>query len=128
MSRLSSDAANAANYFVNGGAVSVTNATLRYDGQTVLLGLNGRVTNGFRVAVSNVLDITGRNVISPGSSATGNVAGLTPIDIGTAGDPVAPWLVLRVPRRRVRIDWRRFGCLGQCRSRTLRLSIDHRQL
>ena len=78
------------NYTLNGGAVAVTNATLRYDGKTVQLALGAPISGAFTVQVNNVRDLTGRNVIAPGSSAGGNVQGLTPTDIGTPGvDPIA---------------------------------------
>ena len=82
-------AANAANYVVNGGAIAVTSATLRYDGKTVQLVLGAPMSGSFHVEVSNVLDLTGRNAIAPSSGLGGPVGELTPIDIGTAGDPVA---------------------------------------
>jgi hypothetical protein len=82
-------AANAANYVVNGGAVTVTSATLRYDGKTVQLVLGSPITGSFTVEVSNVLDLTGRNAIAAGSSAGGSVGGLTPVDLGVVGDPAA---------------------------------------
>jgi hypothetical protein len=83
-------ATNPANYTVNSGAIGVTSAKLRYDGSTVLLTLATNVTNGFIVSVSNLRDLSTKNIIAAGTRATGNVAGLTPIDIGTAGDPLAP--------------------------------------
>jgi hypothetical protein len=83
-------ASNPANYTINGGAVAVTNATLRYDGKTVQLALGAPISGAFTVQVNNVRDLTGRNIITPGSSAGGNVQGLTPTDIGTPGvDPIA---------------------------------------
>jgi glycosyl hydrolase family 115/PA14 domain-containing protein/flagellar associated repeat protein/Big-like domain-containing protein len=80
-------AANAGNYIVNGGAVTVTSATLRYDGKTVQLVLSGPISGSFTVEVNNVLDLTGRNVIIAGSNAGGSVGGLTPVDLGAVGDP-----------------------------------------
>jgi len=81
-------AANAVNYTVNGGAVPVASATLRYDAKTVQLVLGSAITGDFTVEVNNVLDRTGRNAIAPRSKASGSVAGLDPTDIGAAGDPV----------------------------------------
>ena len=77
------------NYTVNGGAITVMSATLRYDGQTVSLALSADISSGATVTVNNVTDIKG-NMIAANSSATVNVAGFTPTDIGAPGsDPVA---------------------------------------
>jgi len=81
-------ASNPANYTVNGGAVSVTSAVLRHDGRTVQLILGAPVSSGFTVQVNNVLDLTGRNAAA-GTSASGPLAGLTAVDVGTPGDPGA---------------------------------------
>jgi hypothetical protein len=81
-------AGNPANYTVNGGAIAVTSAVLRHDQRTVLLSLGGPVSDGFTVRVNNVLDLTGRNAAA-GTTASGPVAGLTPTDVGTVGDPAA---------------------------------------
>lgn len=82
-------AADPINYVVNGGAVTVTSATLRYDGKTVQLVLGSPISGSFTVQVNNVLDLTGRNAVAAGSSASGSVGVLTPVDLATAGDPVA---------------------------------------
>ena len=82
-------AVNAVNYVVNGGAVPVTSATLRYDSMTVQLVLGAPIAGTFTVEVSNVLDLTGRNAIAAGSSVGGAVGVLTPVDVGTPGDPGA---------------------------------------
>ena len=77
------------NYTVNGGAVSVTSATLRPNGRQVVLavtGLPSAAGTPFTVGVTGVLD----RAFTPnaGSGFAGNqVVGLASADIGNPGDP-----------------------------------------
>lgn len=59
-------ASNPANYTVNGGAVTVTSATLEQDGLAVMLGLSAPVSGDFTVLVQNVKDASPlANVMDP---------------------------------------------------------------
>ncbi|HZO54831.1 MAG TPA: immunoglobulin domain-containing protein, partial [Bryobacteraceae bacterium] len=79
-------AQNLANYTVNNGTVTVTSATLRADGRTVLLqitGLASQIGIVFTVRATNIVDASFAGN-SGGGAAQGIVHGLTAADVGIA--------------------------------------------
>lgn len=77
-------ATNAANYQVNGGAISVTGASLDTNGVDVRLTLGSPVAEFFVVAVSNVLNLAS-NVIN--DSVTGYMSEQVSATVGPTNNP-----------------------------------------
>ena len=91
-------AGNPANYVVNGGAVSVTNATVEPDRLAVMLALNAPVSGDFSVHIQNVTDGAPiPNTIAPITLSSTVVTWPYSVDVGTVGtnppalsDPIMP--------------------------------------
>lgn len=82
-------ASDTANYTVNGGAITVTSATLEPDLRAVMLSLSGPVSGAFSVEVKNVTDRgAGPNVMDTVTLQSTVVTWPFNQDVGTfAGDP-----------------------------------------
>ena len=88
-------ATNIDNYTAYGkatGSLTITNAVLLGDTQSVVLYLNSTAGEFFAVGVSNVLDANGSNIVN---HATGYQTSFTGVNIGTAGDPSLPGEVFK---------------------------------
>ena len=71
------------NYRINGGAVAVTNVTLRPDGRSVVLHVAAPLRGLFTVAASGLLDLAGGHLTLP--TVTNVAVGLTTQNVGSPG-------------------------------------------
>lgn len=73
-------------YTVNAGAANVVGVTLLADGRKAALTLDAPVTGSFTVGVADVYDLSGKNAVAAGTSATGQADTFTVVDIGDPTD------------------------------------------
>src|SRR5207247_739051 len=90
----SGSALNPANYFVNGGAVTVNSAVMKPDHRTVILsvsGLSGQANTAFTLSASGIQACT--QGPAGGGSASGVVQQFSPlasVDLGNPQEPFYP--------------------------------------
>ena len=86
---------NISNYAAYGksvGSLTITNAVVLPDNQSVALYLNSSAGEFFAVGVSNILDANGSHIVN---HATGYQTSFTSVNIGTAGNPSLPGEVIK---------------------------------
>lgn len=94
-------ATNIANYVVNNGSATVTNATLEPDGRAVLLALSAPVSGQFTITITNISDLGfGPNVLDATTLSSSTFTSFSTRDVGVISttdtnlftDPAMPGL------------------------------------